>query len=119
MAEEIINEAALDKLQRAVGGDPEDLHELIDDFGTIGPDLIRQLDLALQNQDWKSLRVSAHSLKSNAREFGAKALEDLCQTLEKQCSEADMDQPERQIAGIAAAFSQAQKALEEYKNGRA
>ncbi len=119
MVDDIIDEVALSRLLRALGDDPEDLHELIDDFAMIGPQLVDELQRAAKASDLKSMRVSAHSLKSNAREFGARHLEQLCQSLEHECNEAAVQDPENQIRLIAEALQQAQSSLEEKKQDRA
>lgn len=119
MADDVIDEVALNRLLRALGDDPEDLYELIDDFAEIGPQLVGELQVAAQSSDWKSMRVSAHSLKSNAREFGAKHLEQLCQILEKESNEETVTEPEVQIEQIAEALRQAQTSLEQKKQDRA
>ncbi|NND71116.1 MAG: Hpt domain-containing protein [Rhodothermales bacterium] len=111
MKAEIVDVGALHKLLNAIGGDPADLAELIEDFNMLGPQLVDKLRQADQAGDHTAMRISAHSLKSNAREFGARTLESLCQTLEQQCQDNTVQQSEQQIMQIGDALAQARNVL--------
>ncbi len=49
--------------------------------------MLSDMQQAGQEGDAKSLRLAAHSLKSNSAEFGAKTLSDLCRDLEGQAKD--------------------------------
>lgn len=80
-----IDLTALKKLMDLVGGEPEDLEEFIEDFSEIAPGLVADMNSGLNAQDWDKVRISAHTLKSNAKDLGAPALSKLCETLEHDC----------------------------------
>lgn len=75
------------RLISAIGGDFEGFEELRQDYLSNAPDLVAKLRNASVVQDWTAVRIAAHTLKSNARDFGATHLSNLCETLEKQCKD--------------------------------
>lgn len=85
MTETAIDVAALKKLKDMIGGNVEDLSELVDDFLTSLPEQLSQMRAAEQSEDWAALRITSHSCKSNARDLGANHLSELCAELERQC----------------------------------
>lgn len=115
MQMENINQEALARLKEVIGGSAEDLHELIDDFERTAPDLLKDIKAAIDANDLIALRIASHSLKSNAREFGADTLAKLCATLEKQCHDETLENPAEQAIQIEAGLSDARHALREFK----
>ena len=115
MEMEIIDEQALARLKEVIGGSEEDLHELIDDFEETAPDLLQGIKAAIDANDLTALRIASHSLKSNAREFGADTLARLCATLEKQCHDEALENPGEQAVQIEVGLSDARQALREFK----
>ncbi len=93
MTDQLIDMAALQRLLNVVGGDPEDLQELLDDFVESVPETIDKMKGASQSGDLAALRIAAHSLKSNARDFGATNLASLCEALEHSCREGTVENP--------------------------
>lgn len=77
--------AALRRLMDVIGGDPEDFEELKEDFLESVPGIIASLQAASDAGDRDAMRISSHSLKSNARDFGAPKLAELCMELEAKC----------------------------------
>ncbi len=69
-------------LLRAVGGD-EFATELTETFLAETPSLVAALRRACREADADELRRGAHTLKSHARTFGAAALADVCERLER------------------------------------
>lgn len=67
---EAIDGAALEQLLETIGGDPEDLVELIEDFEGILPELVAQIEAGFAAKDLNQVRIAAHTLKSNARDLG-------------------------------------------------
>jgi HPt (histidine-containing phosphotransfer) domain-containing protein len=72
----------LDRLRDIVGGDEADLKELIESFLEEAPGLLESLLASREGPDMVTMRRSAHSLKSNARDMGALAVADLCARIE-------------------------------------
>ena len=83
----IIDRAALKRLLTVIGGDEEDLAELVDDFSDSAPALAKTISEAMQSGDSDAMRIAAHTLKSNARDFGAVHLSKLCEAMERALKE--------------------------------
>lgn len=111
MTNTIIDTAALANLKAVIGGDTEDLQELVDDFVADMPDQVTKMRSQVADADWVGLRISSHSCKSNARDLGAVELSSLCATLELQCKSGEPDDPEGQLTAVSAAADAAIAAL--------
>ena len=85
MNNETLDIAALKRLLKVIGGDLADLRELVDDFLDEAPRLSAAILRATAEGDRDALRVASHTLKSNARDFGAMRLSGLCSLLENDC----------------------------------
>ncbi|HEX8855045.1 MAG TPA: response regulator, partial [Thermoleophilaceae bacterium] len=79
--ERVLDPDALERL-RAGAGDPAFVAELVDMFASDAPALLDTLHHALEEADAEEVRRSAHTLKSNARVFGATRLAEVCQAIE-------------------------------------
>lgn len=73
---------ALRRLKEVIGGDSEDLQELMDDFCDIAPDLVAQIVNASSAQNLGALKIASHTLKSNSRDLGATKLGELSAKIE-------------------------------------
>jgi len=111
MAEDLIDRAALQRLLEVIGGDPDDLAELIEEFETTTPKILQKMQEAATAGDLQALRISSHSLKSNARDFGATALAGACETLEHACRDGSVNDPTGSVSAIADALESARNAL--------
>ena len=92
---------ALRRLLDVIGGDRDDLSELINDFLSGAPELVAQMSAAAAAADTESLRRGAHTLKSNAQDFGAMRLAALCAALEGACREGPCPEATASVAVIA------------------
>jgi len=97
----IIDIEAIHRLLAAIGGDPEDLEELLDDFQNEAPELVDRMQSASRSDDIEALRIAAHTLKSNSRDFGAMGLSAICKTLEQECREKQVLEPREKVEKIA------------------
>jgi histidine phosphotransfer protein HptB len=77
-----IDDAALRNLLATVGNNPKDFVELIESFLEEAPELLDALHEASLASDHKKMLRSVHSLKSNARDFGAIDLSRMCEDFE-------------------------------------
>ncbi len=111
MTDTAIDRNALSRLLEVIGGDTGDLAELLEDYRATAPDLAGQIGAAAAAGDTESLRIAAHTLKSNARDFGATRLAALCQALELECREGAPADPSGAAAAIAAEEETARAAL--------
>lgn len=107
----------LRRLLDVIGGDVADLQELIDDFQTTAPDLVSTIRQGHDDGDTKAMRIAAHTLKSNARDFGALELAELCGRLEKLCQEDGAPDAGPLVAEIVTAEAAARRALAELSAG--
>ena len=110
------DEAALDMLLELIGGDTADLIGLIDSFLAETPSLMAEMTNAAGSGENATLRRTAHTLKSSARDFGAVALSDLCRRLEEQCRSGEPERPELQVAAIGVELEKARAALLQTRN---
>lgn len=111
VADEPIELPALKRLLEMIGGDHADLAELIDDFINGAPELVAQMQAATTAADSAALTRAAHTLKSNARDFGAMRLAALCAELERASREDQGLEAAASIAVIAEEEELARKAL--------
>lgn len=79
---ELLDKTALDRLIAILGDDPADLADLLETFQEEGPMLVATMEQAAARQDGDTLRRTAHSLKSSARDVGAEVLADTCAAIE-------------------------------------
>jgi len=106
-----IDADALKKLLDLVGGDPADLAEFIEDFQDISPGLVADMQAGQAAGDWETVRIAAHTLKSNAKDLGAPALSELSKSLEDMCKSGATEGRGALIAKIADAQATATEAL--------
>ena len=85
----VINRATFEELKQMSGADF--INELIDAFLEDAPNMISQMQTALETKDVESFRRNAHSLKSNANTFGATELGVLAKELEMMGKEKNLD----------------------------
>ena len=111
--QEIIDRAALKRLLAVIGGDEEDLAELVEDFTDSAPDLAITITKATSSGDRDAMRIEAHTLKSNARDFGAVHLSELCEAMERALKEEAPESLSRAAEEIKAHTAKAVAALAE------
>jgi HPt (histidine-containing phosphotransfer) domain-containing protein len=108
----MIDVRALERLKETVGNDPADLIEIIVSFLEEAPSLLEQMAKASDSGDMSSLQRGAHSLKSNARDFGAVSLAELCQTMEEDLRAGrDPGDVKARVDAIIAEWSKVEPAL--------
>ena len=65
----VIDQATFEELKQMSGEDF--INELIDAFLEDGPNMLNNMEIALDAKDVETFRRNAHSLKTNANTFGA------------------------------------------------
>jgi HPt (histidine-containing phosphotransfer) domain-containing protein len=109
-----IDHAALRRLLDILGNDPDELADLMSDYLVDAPDLVRRMLEAAEQGDREAFRIAAHTLKSNARDFGAARLSELCFAAEAAVSAPATSADLAALAGeIARAELAARQALSE------
>lgn len=104
---DVLDLSALQKLKLIIGDNPEDLAELVGDFKTAVPIQIQQMQDYGKSGDIASLRMVAHSCKSNARDLGAIQLSKLCAQLETESAAGEVTDLNRQLSQITMAAEEA------------
>lgn len=84
----MLDRNAINALLDLVGGKRVDLDDLISDFLADAPNQLLALEAAAAAGDCLAVKRGAHSLKSNCRDLGAHALEQLCAALEADLSDS-------------------------------
>ena len=85
----VIDQTAFEELKQISGEDF--ISELIDAFLDDAPNMIQNMQSALDSKDVESFRRNAHSMKSNANTFGATELGALAKELESMAKENNLD----------------------------
>jgi HPt (histidine-containing phosphotransfer) domain-containing protein len=85
----MIDQTTFEELKQMSGGDF--INELIDAFLEDAPNMLSNMQLALDVKDIESFRRNAHSLKSNANTFGAVELASLAKELELMAKENNLN----------------------------
>jgi HPt (histidine-containing phosphotransfer) domain-containing protein len=105
-AAEVLDRSALADLEAATG-DPAFVAELAETFLREAPALVA----TLRSAETDDLRRAAHTLKANARTFGATALADLCQALESAATAGTLDPASGLAARIEDEYARVAAAL--------
>jgi PAS domain S-box-containing protein len=107
---EVLDASALADLRAAVD-DPAFVADLIGTFLAEAPALVATLQRAHAAGDAEELRRAAHTLKSNARTFGATRLGDACQELEEKSRAEELDDAAALVDEIEAEYGRVEQAL--------
>ena len=114
-----LDTGVLDELRESVGGDPEFLGELIDEFLADAPAHIESLSRSATSGDADAARLAAHTLKGNGRTFGANELASLCQEAEAAAAAGDLEGVLSRVDGIDREWARARTELLALRDGRA
>ena len=107
-----IDHSALRRLLEVVGNDKDELAELFGDYLEDAPDLARRMMEAAAEEKRDVYRIAAHTLKSNAKDFGAIRLGELCAEAESaSLGECDFSELAARAQEIARAERAAREAI--------
>ncbi len=91
-ASAILDPSALNRLRSLLGKKADVmLPKLMDDFFLDAVKLQARAEQALKEGNAEDLRRAAHTLKSNAKNFGATGMADICQEIENRAKEGSTD----------------------------
>jgi signal transduction histidine kinase/DNA-binding response OmpR family regulator/HPt (histidine-containing phosphotransfer) domain-containing protein/PAS domain-containing protein len=107
----VLDPAALENLLAVVGGEFDYLVELIDSFLEEAPQLLAELNQAVEGGDAAGVRRVAHSLKSNGADFGATAFSNLCKELEMMGKSGEVDSAADLSGQVVAEYERVELAL--------
>ena len=97
-------------------GDREFLLEIIDTFLEDTPDLLEQMRQGVKQAEPASLRIAAHSLKSNSADFGAEILRDLCKKAEAMGREGTLDGADALVTLAVSEYAKLEEILREMRD---
>jgi signal transduction histidine kinase/DNA-binding response OmpR family regulator/HPt (histidine-containing phosphotransfer) domain-containing protein len=103
-AASVIDSDVLHRLVQAMGGDPEFVAELLDEFAKDSPKLLSETRDGMTSHDSEAVRRGAHTLKSNASTFGAASLSSLCAELEASAKSGDLEGGPELLARIESEY---------------
>lgn len=107
---------ALRRLQRAMGGDMDDLKDLFESFVEDTPPLFGAMRDSAAAADWSAFRRAAHTAKGAARDFGAVEVAEISALLESEASAGQVADVSQRVDRLDAAFSAAVAELETLLN---
>ncbi|WP_339142559.1 Hpt domain-containing protein [Pseudoalteromonas galatheae] len=106
----VIDESALENMQMLLGEQFEDtVHFCCSEFERLESELMLNL-----NQDQEAAIRHAHSLKSNAAQFGAASLSELAKAIEHALIHGEADIVDDSIAKLAAQVSGSKAKLQQW-----
>jgi adenylate cyclase len=106
-----VDSEVLRRLSEGMGGDPEFVAELVEQFIAESPDLISAARSGLASADVEEVRRAAHTLKSNAATFGAHELAERSRRLEEDAKTGTVPDGVDQIDAIAGELARVHEAL--------
>ena len=115
MSTDCIDYVVFENLKEMMGADF--IGELVDTYLQDSPEMLRQMQQALDTQDADTFRRAAHSLKSNSANFGAMQLSTLARQLEQIGKENRLDQAGEPLAQAQVEYARVEQALEALKYG--
>ncbi|MES2732263.1 MAG: Hpt domain-containing protein [Bacteroidota bacterium] len=111
-----MNAEGLQSILQLAEGDASVLMEIIFDSLQYTPQLMDNLTQAVEQEDAKKIKLSAHSLKSSSAQIGALIMADLCHHLEMKSGDGDISAANQYLQQINLEYDNVQKELNEWKN---
>ena len=108
---DVIDQATFNGLKEMVGDDF--IAELVDTFLEESPEILDQMNRALDDGDAVAFRRAAHSLKSNSASFGALPLMELARDLEYMGRDERLGDAAPKMGELETTYNQAASALKE------
>jgi CheY-like chemotaxis protein len=103
---------AIEQIHAVSDGDVEFERDLIETFLSDSEEQIRNLEVALQEQDAEGIRSRAHTLKGSSANAGAKDMRELAYQLEKIGAGAELARAPEVCSGLKDAFEEARAFLQ-------
>jgi len=113
----VLDSAALERLVKIIGDEPDRLAALIDTFYEDVQRLVDSARRGLQQGQAEEVRRAAHTLKSTGAAFGATRFSELSRTLESLASSGTLDEAAGLIPHIEAEYQAVRIALETVREG--
>jgi HPt (histidine-containing phosphotransfer) domain-containing protein len=101
-------------LRTFTAGDPPKMTKYINMFLNGAPQIMTQIRQQLEASDWKALKTSSHSLKTQLKYMGVASAVDLAFAIEQQCGDLkDLDKVPELVGQLEEKTSQAIAELRE------
>ncbi|MDO8970807.1 MAG: response regulator, partial [Saprospiraceae bacterium] len=105
-------------------GDRTSVANIMGVYLSDSPNLMQEIEAALESRDWEELRENAHTMKSSSATMGAIRLSSLLETLERSASAAEQaeldlnayDSFREQVVNIRSEFTQTHLELRELQH---
>jgi two-component system, sensor histidine kinase and response regulator len=107
-----------DVARKVCSGDEALLHDIVEAFLEEGPRRMGEVRTAIDTKNYELLNRAAHTIKGSMRYFGAQALFDRAQALEKLGAEQSLDGAEEKYAALQQQFAALLPHLHDYLRGR-
>nr|WP_246722626.1 Hpt domain-containing protein [Aliikangiella sp. G2MR2-5] len=91
----------------------DDIDFLLETFAADSRVKIKELSVVIEEKNAEDIRRVAHSIKGSSKNVGAKALADLCETLEQQAREGKLEESNELLAQIVDMLELTLKSLSE------
>jgi CheY-like chemotaxis protein len=114
----VLRPAQLNSLLEVIGGEFDQLVQIIDSFLEDAPLQLAKLGEAVEGKDTGTIRLLAHSLKSNGADLGATDFTEACKKLELLAKTGELNGADALYAEITGQFPAIKKALEEIRATR-
>lgn len=101
----------LTAIYEAVGGDEEVVQSLIEEFLSGASEAVETLKQAVVKKDLKTLRLQAHTLRSNCDLFGAIAMSNICHTLETSYKQLSPEALQKLVDELASRYIEFERLL--------
>ncbi|MFV0423235.1 Hpt domain-containing protein [Oleidesulfovibrio sp.] len=106
----------LDDTLLRLGGDVELLHTLYDAYLEDTPKKMRQLALAIEQDDFIEVRHIAHTLKGSSATVGASSMSNIAQALENDCIEGKLTDVRSRFIALTKVFAEATEAINKQRH---
>ncbi|WNJ18861.1 Hpt domain-containing protein [Pontibacter sp. G13] len=113
---EYLDENSRETVFDLMDGDKELIVDLVDTLIDSNPDLIDQLNKALETGDAKGVRDSAHTLKSSNLQLGATDFADMCQKMEYLGKSNQLNEAATLFPSLKEEYGEVISALESWKD---
>lgn len=111
----VLKPAQLNSLLEVIGGEFDQLVQIIDSFLEDAPLQLTKLGEAIEGKDSGTIRLLAHSLKSNGADLGATDFTEACKKLELLAKTGELNGVDALYTEITGQFPAIKKALEEIR----
>ncbi len=97
---ELIDIKLFDRLQVMADDDPTFIQKLITLFVEQSDEIVSEMDVIADKNDYIAMSQAAHKLKGSALNLGGRQLGEICKTIENLCESKDFSEIETQLSRL-------------------